>query len=240
MTSTSSSPSWQQICAKVKAHRDSTIASVYSQLPPIPTGLPLNVTYIPALILTPPEYAITSLPITTLLHYLSTRTISSTTVINAYLRCAALAQELTNCLTELLPSRALTRAQWLDNYIAEHGKPVGPLHGLPISAKEHICMEGLECNAGFVSWVGRKSMDDALVLKILWDAGAVFYARTTEPQTIVSCSFVCLLWYLAIFRRRRVGKSLRERLNSIAKDYSVPTDHNRCTWRPRAIYMALQ
>jgi len=164
MPPSSSSSSWEQTCAKVKAHRDSTIASIYPPLPPIPTGLPLNVTSIPALVLTHTEFAITStLPTTTLLNHLSTRAISSTAVVSAYLRRAALAQELTNCLTELLPSRALVRALWLDDYIAVHGKTIGPLHGLPISVKEHISMEGLECNAGFVSWVGRQSVEDALV-----------------------------------------------------------------------------
>ena len=47
-------------------------------------------------------------------------------------------------------------------------------------------MKGLDLNAGFVAWVGKKAEDDALVLKILWDAGCVFYVRTTEPQLLVS------------------------------------------------------
>lgn len=207
MTPTSSSPSWQQICAKVKAHRDSTIASVDYRLPTFPTGLPLNVTTIPALSLTFEEDTITSLSTTTLLNHLSDRDIRTIDVVYAYLYRAAMAQELTNCLTELLPSRAITRAKWLDKYIAEHGKPVGPLHGLPISVKEHICMEDLECNAGFASWMGRKSVDDALVLRILWDAGAVFYARTTEPQTIVSCFLLHLLWCFAFIGTGRFRKS---------------------------------
>lgn len=66
-----------------------------------------------------------------------------------------------------------------------HGKPIGPLHGLPISVKEHIGMKGLDLNAGFVSWVGRTAEEDAHILQILWDAGAVFYARTTQPQSLM-------------------------------------------------------
>ena len=46
-------------------------------------------------------------------------------------------------------------------------------------------MKDLGCNAGFVSWWHNKSPDDAVVLKILWAAGCVFYARTTEPQTLM-------------------------------------------------------
>jgi len=238
MASTSFSSTWQQTCAKVKASRDLTIASIYPPLPPIPTGLLSNVTSIPALILTPAEFAITSLPTTALLNHTSTRAVSSTTVVNAYLRRAALAQELTNCLTELLPSRALVRAQWLDDYIGEHGRTVGPLHGLPISVKEHICMEGLECNTGFVSWVGRKALDDALVLKILWDAGAVFYARTTEPQTIVS-PFLSISCGVSSFERGCVIRSLGGCLD-LRSGCGVLKDRDRCIWKRRATYMTLQ
>lgn len=91
----------------------------------------------------------------------------------------------TNCITELLPTKALERAAALDAYLAEHKKPIGPLHGIPVSVKEHIGMEGLDLNAGFVSWVGTVADEDAQILQILWKAGAVFYARTTQPQSLM-------------------------------------------------------
>jgi Asp-tRNA(Asn)/Glu-tRNA(Gln) amidotransferase A subunit family amidase len=84
-----------------------------------------------------------------------------------------------------LPERALARAAELDKYYAENKKPIGPLHGLPISVKEHIGMKGLDLNAGFVGWVGNVGQDDAVILKLLWNAGAVFYVRTTQPQTLM-------------------------------------------------------
>lgn len=46
-------------------------------------------------------------------------------------------------------------------------------------------MKGLDLNAGFVAWVGRTGKEDAHILQILWDAGAVFYARTTQPQSLM-------------------------------------------------------
>src|ERR1700724_1286960 len=79
----------------------------------------------------------------------------------------------------------MSRATFLDEYMQSNGKPIGPLHGLPISVKEHIGMKGLDLNAGFVSWVGRVGKEDALILQILWEAGAVFYARTTQPQSLM-------------------------------------------------------
>ena len=46
-------------------------------------------------------------------------------------------------------------------------------------------MKGLGLNAGFVARWANVAADDALILQILWDAGAVFYARTTQPQTLM-------------------------------------------------------
>lgn len=46
-------------------------------------------------------------------------------------------------------------------------------------------MKDLGLNAGFISWWDRKGKDDAHVLKILWKAGCVFYARTTQPQSLM-------------------------------------------------------
>lgn len=67
----------------------------------------------------------------------------------------------------------------------EHKKPMGPLHGLPVSVKEHVGMRGLTCNAGLVAWADVIATDDALILKTLWDAGCVFYVWTTQPQALV-------------------------------------------------------
>lgn len=46
--------------------------------------------------------------------------------------------EQTNCLHEFFPEVALARAKYLDDYFAEHKKPIGPLHGLPISLKDQL------------------------------------------------------------------------------------------------------
>lgn len=48
-----------------------------------------------------------------------------------------------------------------------------------------IGMKDLGLNAGYVAWWGKTATEDAHVLQILWNAGAVFYARTTQPQTMM-------------------------------------------------------
>lgn len=186
---TANGASWQEVAADRQRHRDATIAEVQPPLPAIPSppDLPSNTTNIPASVLTAEELAITSANVEDLAPRLASGSLSATTVARAFLRRAALAQRLTNCVTELLPGRALARAAELDAHLAAHpGQPVGPLHGVPVSVKEHIGMAGLDLNGGFVGWVGRHvAEEDALLLRPLWDAGAVFYARTTQPQTLM-------------------------------------------------------
>lgn len=62
---------------------------------------------------------------------------------------------------------------------------MGPLHGLPISVKEMVGMKGLDLNAGFCSWYGTIAKENSWLLDALWDTGCVFYARTTQPQTLM-------------------------------------------------------
>lgn len=178
--------SWQEVAADRQRHRDATIAEVSPPVPDFqPQDIPANVTDIPAKVLTEAEIAITNTNAEDLVKKLATGEWSSTAVANAFLRRAALAQKLTNCITELLPKRALERAAELDKYLATHGKPMGPLHGVPISVKEHIGIKGEDLNAGYVAWVGRVAEDDALVVQYLCEAGAVIYARTTQPQSLM-------------------------------------------------------
>lgn len=178
---------WQEVAKIAQDRRDDSIRRVEPPIPKIPgpDPLPLDRTDVPKYLLTTEEIVITQTTPENLVASLASGRYTSTTVTNAFLRRAGLAQALANCVTELLPERAVARAKFLDEYLSKHGKPIGPLHGLPISVKEHIGMKDLGLNAGFVSWWDHKGEDDALVLKILWNNGCVFYARTTQPQTLM-------------------------------------------------------
>lgn len=87
----------------------------------------------------------------------------------------------TNCITELLPERAIARAKYLDSLEA----PAGPLHGLPISIKEHHGMEGCTTHGSYVKYIGRPQEGRVSVNDVLFEAGCVFYARTTQPQAVM-------------------------------------------------------
>lgn len=176
---------WEETATLMQKHRDGTIAAVEPTVPEPSKDLPLNVTGIPKKLLSEEVLAITeSLP-EKLLSDLANGRLTSTAVTRAFLQRAGLASRLVNCCTELLPDRALERAEFLDEYYKKNQKPIGPLHGLPISVKEHVGMKGLDLNAGFVAWVGNIAPDDAIILKLLFNAGCVFYCRTTQPQTLM-------------------------------------------------------
>jgi amidase len=183
---TASSASWQEVAADRQRHRDATIASLNPPLPRLlASDIPLDTTSIPGSILTAGELEITEKNVEDLISLLASGQWSAKTVIRAFMRRAVVAQQLTNCVTEILSEKALQRATELDDHLAATGQPIGPLHGLPISVKEHVGMKGHDLNAGFVAWVGRVGEEDAHILQILWDAGAVFYVRTTQPQTLM-------------------------------------------------------
>lgn len=198
---TASGATWQEVATDRQRYRDETIAAIEPALPDI-LSPPLNVTPIAKDVLTEEELRITESKVEELAPQLAKGYLSAVTVVKAFLRRAALAQKLvrcnrssdnnmltstfqTNCVTELLPSRALERAEYLDDYLKTNGKPVGPFHGIPISVKEHIGMKDLDNNAGFITWVGNVPTEDAHILQILWNSGAVFYVRTTQPQTLM-------------------------------------------------------
>lgn len=91
----------------------------------------------------------------------------------------------TNCLALVLFKDAIKQAEELDEYMKTHGKPRGPLHGLPISVKEHIFLEGTPATSGLIKWKDAVSPADALIVKIFREAGAIFHVKTTNPQTLM-------------------------------------------------------
>ena len=176
---------WEEIAREAQDYRDSTIARLSPPAPAVPSELPKNVTTLTGQLLDHRILSITSLLPEELLSCIVSGQLSAVEVSHAYLQRAAVSQGLTNCITELLSSLALERAKELDAYLQKHKKPIGPLHGLPISVKEHIGLEGLRCTTGYISHWDTIAKEDAHILQVLRDAGAVFHCRTTIPQTMM-------------------------------------------------------
>jgi len=81
---------------------------------------------------------------------------------------------------------ARTEAQKLDAFFERTGKMVGLLHGVPISVKEMVHFKDRLYHTGYVAWIDKVApRQDALLIRLLKNAGAVFHVRTNEPQTVL-------------------------------------------------------
>lgn len=136
------------------------------------------------------ELAITQSSATDLVSKLAKGTLKSVDVTLAFCKRAAIAQQLTNCMHEFFPEAALAQAKDLDLYYEQHGTTVGPLHGLPISLKDQFRVKGYETSMGYVSWLGKYDEKDSILVTLLRKAGAVFYVKTSVPQTLMVCETI--------------------------------------------------
>ncbi|EAU90346.2 general amidase [Coprinopsis cinerea okayama7 len=111
-------------------------------------------------------------------------------VLEAYIARALVAQSKTNCLTEVFFERARIQAKNLDADFASTGKLKGPLHGVPVSIKDQIDIEGLDSSLGLSQWVHKPATENADITDILLKAGAILYVKTNVPQTLlaIECS----------------------------------------------------
>lgn len=174
--------------------RDDSIAELDSLFPPpkdsrhheVPAKLPKNSIPVFQQMLAPSDAIIVNTDPIELLDQLATAKLSAVEVAGAFLRAAVIAQTLTNCLTELLPRDALETAEKLDEHLKTTGKPVGPLHGLPVSVKEMVGFKGRTCHFSVSSKIDNITPDDAIILKVLYKAGANPHCRTTGPQFLMS------------------------------------------------------
>lgn len=164
------------------ADRDATIPKDWL-LPKSAYPLPNNVTALLSSKLSHAELAIVELPSYELRDKIAAGSLSAVDVTTAYLKAAAVAQQTVNCVVELIPDEALERARWLDQQLKSTGKTVGPLHGVPVSLKDHINLKGHDSPCGILSFVGNMvAKDDAHLVSILRDAGAIFHVSECHQR----------------------------------------------------------
>ncbi|KAF2749378.1 amidase [Sporormia fimetaria CBS 119925] len=107
-------------------------------------------------------------------------------VARAFCKRAAIAQQLTNCLTEILFTDALARAEQLDAHLASGKPPLGPLHGVPVSLKDTFQIKGYDASIGIAALCFKPATENSVLVDILLDAGAVLYCKTQIPQTLMA------------------------------------------------------
>ncbi|KAM3428137.1 hypothetical protein MY4824_009011 [Beauveria thailandica] len=114
--------------------------------------------------------------------------LSSVDVVTAFCKRASYIHQISPAFLEIGFDLALSRAKELDEYFITHGQTVGPLHGLPITLKDHFHIKGLETSFGYVGWIGtfqgikgtgkEKNVESELIRQLV-SVGAVPIAKTT-------------------------------------------------------------
>lgn len=99
-----------------------------------------------------------------------------------------------NCLTDICFDEAIETARSLDESFRQSGQVVGPLHGLPVSIKDHVNVAGLRSTLGYCAWADNKPDEDAVFVEALKKAGAIVFVKTTMPVTGMAIETVSSLW----------------------------------------------
>jgi Asp-tRNA(Asn)/Glu-tRNA(Gln) amidotransferase A subunit family amidase len=79
------------------------------------------------------------------------------------------------------PEHARAQARALDRSRKE-GKPLGPLHGLPVGIKDIIDTTDMPTEDGTVLHAGRRPLADAAVVSMLRRAGAIVFGKTVTTE----------------------------------------------------------
>ncbi|KAL5877068.1 hypothetical protein ACKVWC_006224 [Pyricularia oryzae] len=145
--------------------------------------------------LTAEERDITEMDAVAIVNAVRSRSLTAEKVTRAFCKAAAIAHQICNCLHEVFFDLGLERARQLDKYQEENnGRTVGPLHGLPISLKDQFHVKGVETTMGYVGWIGGnlgypdahgKHEVQSQTADELEALGAVFYCKTSVPQTLL-------------------------------------------------------
>ncbi|KAJ5580270.1 Amidase [Penicillium hispanicum] len=126
-------------------------------------------------------------PIEELVHDIQNDTTAPLSVLRTYGKVAVRAHNRTNCITELLLPEA---ESWLESEI----NLKGPLAGIPISLKDSVQIKGFDTTLGYSALAGKPFQEDGPMAKLLKDAGAVPYAKTALPITLLSFESANGLW----------------------------------------------
>ncbi|KAF2683550.1 amidase [Lentithecium fluviatile CBS 122367] len=189
---TASSPQipakWQLISWQKKDEQFNRIPTDW-RLPQLPSEDVTNYLDIPRKcgLLSQKELHITELyDAASLAEAIKTRKLKCIDVARAFCKRAAIAHQLTNCLTEILFDDAIRRASELDAHLDAGKPPLGPLHGVPVSLKDTFKIKDYDASIGLAALCFEPAQENAVLVDNLLAAGAVLYVKTNVPQTLMA------------------------------------------------------
>jgi len=109
------------------------------------------------------------------------REVTAETVVQAHLNQIKLHNPQIKAVSVLAEEEALASAKQADQELAAGRAEIGPLHGVPITLKDHAIVKGMRTTLGLPQyWNYRPSKDCELVAR-LRRAGAIILGRTNVP-----------------------------------------------------------
>ncbi|NUP68105.1 MAG: amidase, partial [Nonomuraea sp.] len=109
-----------------------------------------------------------------------TRTISAVEAVRSCLDRIEAVNPALNALVDVRPDEALADARRADEDVAA-GRPLGPLHGVPVSTKINTGQEGRLNSHGLAATAQAQAPGDDACVAALREAGAVFLGRSNAP-----------------------------------------------------------
>src|SRR5262245_21395254 len=123
------------------------------------------------------ERAITQVPAWEIAARIRDRQTSVREVVDTHLRLIQRLNPTLNAFVSIDEERAIQQAKLADEALAVR-KPVGPLHGVPITIKSSIDVAGLVCETGTRVRQGHIAAEDAPLVSRLKAAGAIVLGNT--------------------------------------------------------------
>jgi len=106
--------------------------------------------------------------------------LTSQQVTDTYIQHLQAANEQINCITVDRFEQARAEAIAADKKL-QQGEPVGKLHGVPISIKDCFHVAGMPTTSGLTYRRDKIEQQDAVVVKLLKEQGAIVVAKTNTP-----------------------------------------------------------
>lgn len=109
------------------------------------------------------------------------RDLSPVEVVSAYLARIDERNPVINAYTVVLPDQALDDARAAEREVVQ-GRPLGPLHGVPVAIKDLDDVAGVPTSMGSLAVRNRVPTRNAAVVDRLRQAGAIVLGKTNSPE----------------------------------------------------------
>lgn len=124
---------------------------------------------------------LTWLPATRLREMIAKRNVSALEVTNHFLARIERLNPLLHAFVHVDPDGARRAAREADKAVAS-GRPLGPLHGVPIAIKDQIWAKGLPSTCGSQVFANFRPSFDGTIVERLRAAGAIIVGTTNMPE----------------------------------------------------------